>query len=82
MIIAMPNGRATAEPPSANFMSDFNYYADFEKDLLQDLIPYISLLLTRKVILEINSSTLWAPEIHCFVVLMFPGYNLANAKTF
>ncbi len=41
MIIVMPNGRATAEPPTANFMSDFNYYADFEPDLLQDLIPYI-----------------------------------------
>ncbi len=41
MIIVMPNGRATAEPPSANFMSDFNYYAYFEKDLLQDLMPYI-----------------------------------------
>jgi enterochelin esterase-like enzyme len=41
MIIVMPNGRATAEPPSQNFMSDFNYYADFEPDLLKDLIPYI-----------------------------------------
>ncbi|MEJ2109199.1 MAG: alpha/beta hydrolase-fold protein [Acidobacteriota bacterium] len=41
MIIVMPNGRATAEPPSTNFMSDFNYYADFEPDLLHDLIPYI-----------------------------------------
>ncbi len=41
MIIVMPNGRASAEPPSSNFMSDFNYYAFFEKDLLQDLMPYI-----------------------------------------
>jgi enterochelin esterase-like enzyme len=41
MIIVMPNGRATAEPPSSNFMSDFNYYAFFEKDLLQDLMPYM-----------------------------------------
>ena len=41
MIIVMPNGRASAEPPSSNIMSDFNYYADFEKDLLQDLMPYI-----------------------------------------
>ena len=41
MIIVMPNGRATADPPSSNFMSDFNYYASFEKDLLQDLMPYI-----------------------------------------
>ncbi len=41
MIIVMPNGRATAEPPSSNFMSDFNFYAFFEKDLLQDLMPYI-----------------------------------------
>ncbi len=41
MIIVMPNGRATADPPSANFMADFNYYAHFEKDLLQDLMPYI-----------------------------------------
>jgi enterochelin esterase-like enzyme len=41
MIIVMPNGRATAEPPSSNFMADFNYYAFLEKDLLQDLMPYI-----------------------------------------
>ena len=41
MIIVMPNGRATADPPSENFMADFNYYAHFEKDLLQDLMPYI-----------------------------------------
>ncbi len=41
MIIVMPNGRATAKPPSSNFMSDFDYYADFEPDLLQDLMPYI-----------------------------------------
>lgn len=41
MIIVMPNGRATAEPPSSNIMADFNFYAGFEKDLLQDLIPYI-----------------------------------------
>jgi enterochelin esterase-like enzyme len=41
MIIVMPNGRATADPPSSNIMSDFIYYAFFEKDLLQDLMPYI-----------------------------------------
>ncbi|NLV32850.1 MAG: esterase family protein [Acidobacteria bacterium] len=41
MIIVMPNGRASAEPPSSNFMADFNHYATFEKDLLQDLMPYI-----------------------------------------
>ncbi len=41
MIIVMPNGRASAEPPSSNFMSDFNYYADFEPDLLNDLMPYV-----------------------------------------
>lgn len=41
MIIVMPNGRASAEPPSSNIMADFNYYAHFEKDLLQDLMPYI-----------------------------------------
>jgi enterochelin esterase-like enzyme/uncharacterized protein YbjQ (UPF0145 family) len=41
MIIVMPNGRATAKPPTENLMSDFDYYADFEKDLLQDLLPYI-----------------------------------------
>jgi enterochelin esterase-like enzyme len=41
MIIVMPNGRATADPPSRNIMADFNYYAFFEKDLLQDLMPYI-----------------------------------------
>jgi len=41
MIIVMPNGRATAEPPSNNVMADFNYYADLEPDLLKDLMPYI-----------------------------------------
>jgi len=41
MIIVMPNGRATAEPPSNNIMADFNYYADLEPDLLNDLMPYI-----------------------------------------
>ncbi|MFC1838026.1 alpha/beta hydrolase [Thermodesulfobacteriota bacterium] len=41
MIIVMPNGRATAEPPSTNFMADFNYYANLEPDLLQDLMPYV-----------------------------------------
>ncbi|MBN2062301.1 MAG: esterase family protein [Deltaproteobacteria bacterium] len=41
MIIVMPNGRATAEPPSSNFMADFNYYANLEPDLLNDLMPYI-----------------------------------------
>jgi enterochelin esterase-like enzyme len=41
MIVVMPNGRASATPPSNNIMSDFNFYADFEKDLLQDLMPYI-----------------------------------------
>jgi enterochelin esterase-like enzyme len=41
MIIVMPNGRATAEPPSNNAMADFNYYANLEPDLLQDLMPYI-----------------------------------------
>ena len=41
MIVVMPNGRASAEPPSSNFMADFNYYAPFETDLLQDLIPFI-----------------------------------------
>ncbi len=41
MIIVMPNGRATAEPPSTNFMADFNYYANLEPDLLNDLMPYI-----------------------------------------
>jgi len=41
MIIVMPNGRATAEPPSNNVMADFNYYANLEPDLLNDLMPYI-----------------------------------------
>jgi enterochelin esterase-like enzyme len=41
MIIVMPNGRATKEPPSSNIMADFNFYAFFEKDLLEDLMPYI-----------------------------------------
>ena len=27
MIIVMPNGRASASPPSSNIMSDFNFYA-------------------------------------------------------
>jgi len=41
IIIVMPNGRATANPPTSNFMADFDYYADFEKDLLEDLMPHI-----------------------------------------
>jgi enterochelin esterase-like enzyme len=41
MIIVMPNGRASAKPPTDNIMADFDTYADFEKDLLQDLMPYI-----------------------------------------
>jgi hypothetical protein len=41
MIIVMPNGRATAKSPSQNLMSDFDFYADFEKDLSQDLMLYI-----------------------------------------
>jgi enterochelin esterase-like enzyme len=41
MIIVMPNGRASATPASNNIMADFPLYADFEKDLLQDLMPYI-----------------------------------------
>ena len=41
MILVMPNGRATAEAPSNNVMADFNYYANLEPDLLNDLMPYI-----------------------------------------
>jgi enterochelin esterase-like enzyme len=41
MIIVMPNGLATVDPPSSNFMANFNYYASFEPDLLNDLMPYI-----------------------------------------
>ncbi|UCG50000.1 MAG: esterase family protein [Phycisphaerales bacterium] len=43
MIVVMPNGRASAEPPPANpFQGNpFEAYAAFEKDLLKDVIPYI-----------------------------------------
>jgi enterochelin esterase family protein len=43
MIAVMPNGRASAEPPPANIFdpSNFEAYAFFEKDLLNDVIPYI-----------------------------------------
>jgi len=43
MIVVMPNGRASAEPPPANpFQGNpFKAYAAFEDDLLKDVIPYI-----------------------------------------
>ena len=43
MIVVMPNGRASAEPPPANpFQSNaFQAYAAFEDDLLKDVIPYV-----------------------------------------
>jgi enterochelin esterase-like enzyme len=43
MIVVMPNGRASAEPPPANLFQDsvFRAFAAFEDDLLKDVIPYI-----------------------------------------
>jgi enterochelin esterase-like enzyme len=43
MVVVMPNGRASAEPPPANIFepSNLEAYAVFEKDLLNDVIPYI-----------------------------------------
>ena len=43
MIVVMPNGRATAEPPPANMFdqSQFAHFARFEDDLLKDVIPYV-----------------------------------------
>ncbi len=43
MIVVMPNGRASAEPPPANPFAGnpFETYAAFEDDLLKDVIPYI-----------------------------------------
>jgi enterochelin esterase-like enzyme len=43
MIVVMPYGRASAEPAPANPFAGnpFEEYAAFEKDLLQDVIPYL-----------------------------------------
>jgi enterochelin esterase-like enzyme len=43
MIVVMPYGRASAEPAPANPFAGkpFEEYAAFEKDLLNDVIPYI-----------------------------------------
>jgi len=43
MIVVMPNGRASADPPPANPFAGnpFQAYAAFEEDLLKDVIPYI-----------------------------------------
>jgi enterochelin esterase-like enzyme len=43
MIVVMPNGRASADPPPANIFDPNNIeaYAVFERDLLNDVIPYI-----------------------------------------
>jgi len=43
MIVVMPNGRASSDPPPKNIFdpSQFESYANFEKDLLKDVIPTI-----------------------------------------
>ncbi len=43
MIVVMPNGRASADPPPANPFdgNPFETYGAFEKELLADVIPYI-----------------------------------------
>jgi len=43
MIVVMPNGRASAEPPvgRGRGAGEFEAYATFEQELLSDLIPYI-----------------------------------------
>jgi len=43
MIVVMPNGRASAEPPPANPFegNPFEAYAAFGDDLIKDIIPYV-----------------------------------------
>ena len=43
MIVVMPNGRASADPPPANPFEGnaFEAYAAFGDDLLKDIIPYV-----------------------------------------
>ncbi|UCD49101.1 MAG: esterase family protein [Phycisphaerales bacterium] len=43
MIVVMPNGRASADPPGPNPFEDrpFETYAAFEADLLNDVIPFV-----------------------------------------
>jgi enterochelin esterase family protein len=43
MIVVMPNGRASATPRPANIFdrSEFVTYANFEKELVTDVIPYV-----------------------------------------
>jgi len=43
MIVVMPNGRASADPPPANpFQEDaFRVYGAFEQDLIKDVIPAV-----------------------------------------
>jgi len=43
MIVVMPNGRASADPPGPNPFEDrpFETYAAFEADLIQDVIPFV-----------------------------------------
>ncbi|HTE19055.1 MAG TPA: alpha/beta hydrolase-fold protein [Armatimonadota bacterium] len=43
MLVVMPNGRASADPPPANPFegNPFVAFAAFEQDLLKDVIPYI-----------------------------------------
>lgn len=43
MIVVMPNGRASADPPPANVFdrSQFAAFGNFENELLKDVIPYV-----------------------------------------
>jgi enterochelin esterase family protein len=43
MIVVMPNGRATADPPPANVFdrSQFAAFGNFENELLNDVIPFV-----------------------------------------
>lgn len=41
MIVVLPNGRATKDPKAKNPFQDQGAFAVFEKDLLNDLIPFI-----------------------------------------
>jgi enterochelin esterase-like enzyme len=43
MMVVMPNGRASADPPPANIFdqSQFAAFAKFERELLDDVIPVI-----------------------------------------
>jgi enterochelin esterase-like enzyme len=79
MIVVMPNGRATAAPPPENVFdrSQFAAFANFEHDLLRDVIPYV----------EANYSVKADHEHRALAGLSMGGgqslnFGLANLDTF